>query len=347
MGLFGNLFSSKPSNQAVIFLDVGADSVAGACVNFASDKPPFVAYSKRLPIDTSAEKGRESIERTLSALGSALVAEGAPALMRVTGSGRASTILVSLDAPWADTAIRSEKIERNAPFIFSKAILQAAVAKAAELPKGRVLADESVVATMLDGYEAKKAIGLKASRISVIILSSSVDEPFAKTIGSKLRELYHGGTVHFISAASVRYQALKALFPHEEDYVVLDAAANSINVALVRRGVLVSHAAESIQQGGEAQEAVVLDAIKKTLAEITKRYPLPRTVLLIAADQMRDTIKKVLESNMLGSFRLTDDPPSVIPISASHLTDLVKNGAEATPDLALSLMALFWRDAQK
>ena len=341
MTWFGKLFK-KNNAESVALIEVGPDSIAGGFLYTKDGHPPLLVYANRSPIaPTEGEDRIGAVARTLSVLGEGLIRDGAPLLMRAAGSGRIDTVLVSVKAPWQETRVRSEKIERTEPFQFTRTLLNTALAKSAETPPGRLLADEIVVGTILDGYETRASLGKRASRVSILILSSFIDQPLSEAIAANLRKLFHTESIRFVAAAALRYEALRALFPHEEDYLMVDVAGDAIVTALVRRGLLsaVEHAVSATPQEKDGW----LTALKATLEAITKRYPLPRKFFLITGEAERASFKEKIELAPFTSLRLSEEPPMVISVAPAQFPEQVTLGDAVPADLGLELMATFLR----
>ena len=340
MSFFGKLFGGAKKAESIALIEMGPESVAVGLAHFKEGMPPVIVYAHRVPI--AEEGGAQEAARTLATLGEQVIRAGAPLLVRAAGTGRINSALVSVKAPWQETTIRSEKVERTTPFTFTRDLLKTAIQKSTEAPKGRLLADEFVIATMLDGYAIKEPIGRRASRVSIVILSSFIDEAFSQAIAATLRKLFHTESVRLVAASATRYEALRDIFPHEEDYLTVDTAGSSIVTTLIRHGLLSAVEHALVTKG--AKDAW-LAAFTKTLEMVTKRYPLPRKIFLLTVDGEPAVLKQQIEGAPLAPLRLSDEPPIVVPIAPAQLTDLVRLAPDVAPDLGLELMAAFWRRA--
>jgi hypothetical protein len=346
MSFFANLFGTKKT-ESVALVEIGPDSIAGGFAVFKKGARPVLAYATRITITPAApEDPSKTVTRTLGELGECLIREGAPRLLRVSGSGSIDSVLVSVKAPWQETMIRSEKIERTAPFTFTKALLNTALKKSATPPPKRLLADEFVVGTVLDGYTIKEPVGQRASRVNIIILSSFIDESLSLGIAATLRKLFHTTAIRLVAAAALRGEALRTVFPHEEDYLAVDIAGDSVTTTLLRHGLLsmVEHAHVAAEKG--AKNAWV-GALTATLEAITKRYPLPRKMLLLTGESDRGELKKSIEEAPLASLRLSDERFIVAAVTPAQLTEALLVAPEVEPDLGLELAALFYEHTER
>ncbi|MBI3572150.1 hypothetical protein HY091_01275 [Candidatus Kaiserbacteria bacterium] len=337
MSLFGNLFHKAPATSALL-INIGANSVGGAYVQ-ESGGPPVLLYAKRVPIEARAGEAPEtSISRALPLLVASLLNEGAPALQRATGSGAAEGILVCLDAPWQTTSMRVERIEEARPFVFTERLVNEKLASASQVPLGQVLVDESLVGTVLNGYETSEPYGKHAQQAIIVILVSSVATKIAEAIALALRQAYHTRQISLIAGASLRYQAMRAAFPLERNFLILDATGPEIAIALVRHGLLV--AIREAPDGG-AGDAKWSAEVRGALAALAASYPLPQVIFLLAQEGEMERLSAVLDAANLGTLWLSDNPPKVVALTAQHLAGMVSVKNDLPPDLLLSLMALY------
>ncbi|MCR4333943.1 MAG: hypothetical protein NUV60_02960 [Patescibacteria group bacterium] len=339
MSFFNGLFHKKKKEDSVILIDISADSIAGAYVRYSADELPVLLYTNRVPIDIRGEEPHEhAMLRALDILGNGLIREGAPILVRSTGSGSADTILVSIDAPWQKTFIRTERFEQEEPFIFTESLVWKALEKTRFVPKGQQLADESIIGTVLNGYKTSNPYGKETHHASVIVLTSLVDELVVGNIKATLRALFHTQEMSVIAGSSLRYQAIRAAFPYEHDALILDTANSLTTISLVRRDLLVNVVEVPIR----INDAVVwMEKISSELTDIAGRFPLPRTIFLLARESEDVSLQKALDNAKLGSLWLAENPPKIIALLASHLAGLVRHTSSASPDLSLLLMAFF------
>lgn len=326
--------------ESVAFIDIAADSVGGAYARYTESETPEIIYTRRLPIEIRKDEPHESaMIRALKALGDELIREGAPALMRATGSGTANTILVSVDTPWQETKVRTEHFERANPFVFTKSIVASAMEKTSVVPKGKLLADESIIGTILNGYETHDPYGKKVHRASIVILTSFIDEPIAEGIAATLRGIYHTKNILLIVGSSLRYQAMRAVFPHEHEALILDATGSLTSIALVRKGLFVALAEVPPAIG----DSPWVHTVTNEIAELAKQYPLPRTIFLLARESEISSFREKLDAANLGELWLSDNPPKIVSVLASHIVGSVRQTTSAPPDLQLLLMTLFWQ----
>lgn len=337
---FISIFNKSGCGKSAVLIDISAESVAGAYACSSSvDKLPVILYTRRFPVEVRAwEPPETAMLRALKLLVDTLLLDGAPTLMRATGSGTSDAILVSVGAPWQKTSVRTEHVGDKDQFVFTNSIVQEVLKATIHEQPGKLLVNESVIGTILNGYETRNPYGKKALNAAIVVLTSFIDEKVAHDIVSLLRGGYHTEQIIPIAGGSLRCQTIHTVFPHEQDVLIIDATGSSTTVALVRRGLIVAieevPAAISIEQWTEH--------IAETLMSFGKQFPLPRTIFLLSRDAEEAPLREAITSARLKKLWLSDNPPKVIPVLARHIAGLMRQDTTTAPDLLLILMALFW-----
>lgn len=337
MSFFTNLFHGVRA-KSTVFIDINADSVAGAYAQYREGEQPTLLYTRRLPIEIrKGEPHERAMLRALEILGSTLIREGAPSLVRAIGHGRADRIFVSIDAPWQHTSVRTERLQQKTPFVFTKNMVTSVMEKTRTASSGKFLADESITGTILNGYEIRSPYGKKAHSAEMLILTSFINAQVASEIRTLLQKLYHAEHISFIAGNSLRCQMMLKVFPHEHDVLILDAVGSIASIALVRKGLLVAviEASNTLGAGSWAER------IGSELTELAQHYPLPRTIFLLARESDITSLRGKIDASTLGKLWLSDNPPNIVAVSTSHIAGLIRQTAVAPPDLQLLLMALF------
>ncbi|MEO6536273.1 MAG: hypothetical protein ABIT47_01140 [Candidatus Paceibacterota bacterium] len=232
-------FKSK-KRSSIVLIDIGSSSVAGAYVHYTDKELPVIYYTVRHSIVRGKDEDvQTAMLRTLNSVGTELIEKGAPTLRRETGSGSVDGVLVSVSAPWQETKVRTETIHPDKPFIFGKRMLSEIVSSSAKLAPGRVSTGESVIATILNGYEIPDPIGKQATRAEVVILSSTLEAALTDEIRTRVRRWYHTHDITFVAFAPVTYAVLRDLYPHEKDFLILNVSGEGTDLAFVKAGLLV------------------------------------------------------------------------------------------------------------
>lgn len=336
---FFSLLAKKREHSVVVCIDIGANSIGGAYTVFQDGALPHTVYAKRVPIIAHTDETIDAaMIRALNVLGNALTTEGAPAVARATGSARVSAVLASLDAPWQTTTLRTETAEEKTPFVFTKHTARAMLSKHPSTPPDMTLVNESIIGTLLNGYETRQPYGKRAHRVAIMALSSFVKSDVLSSVASALRSLYHIRAQFSIAGSSLRYQAIREVFPHEGDAILLDAIGTEVSISLIRRGLLVASLdAQSALPGSPEW----IESTTNLLRQVAVQYPLPRTIFTLTENTTAAAVKTACESHAFRSIWLTERPPTLVFVKPSHLSSLVTSAG--TPDVVLSFMALYWQ----
>jgi hypothetical protein len=371
-----SLFGSKKEKTSVVLIDIDSSSVGGALAHLADDEQPIIYYTARQVIEQlEHEDQSQAMLRTLTELANDLVTKGAPTLRKETGSGHINKILVSIGAPWQKTTVRSEILQEQKHFVFTKALLNEIIQKEKEVPKGYSKSSETVIATLLNGYEISQPFGKKATRAELIILSSLLDTNVAKAVENSLRKTYHTHALTMTAFAPAAYAVFRDVYPHEKDFLVLDISGNATDLVSVKHGMLVNVAtiphgiqelvADSILAGKSVSsgsplldpacnarfslqmqkaEKAWLKNVEVALQEFAAGHALPRTVFMLADTDAHEYLKHLLDTPDMRNLWLTTEPLRVIPVVSSHLASLLKmRGGEADGDVSLEILALYAR----
>src|SRR5207253_1191958 len=147
----------------------------------------------------------------------------------------------------------------------------------------------------------------RAKRASVSILSSHVAEQAAHAAAGVLRNLFHTKDIFLTGTPALRYQAMRAAFPHEPDCLIFDAHPAEISMAVVRHGSIAS-VINFQKSAGEDWFSL----LKSQLKELALQNPLPRVIFLIAAREQADELRAALSGTELATFWFHDTPPSMV-----------------------------------
>ncbi|MES2668396.1 MAG: hypothetical protein V4644_01745, partial [Patescibacteria group bacterium] len=244
MGLFS---FGKGKARSVALIDISSASVGGAYAHIEPGKLPVIYYAARVEIVRRDEETlTESMLRSLAFLGELMNAEGAPQLRRETGSGSVSEVIATISAPWQESAVTTTRIEEERPFTFTHAHLTAAAGKDT-LGEDRISSGQTVIATILNGYRVEHPVGKRASRAETVMLTSNLDRQAAHAVRAALRKTFHSSHIRVEALAPVVYASFRTLYPHQEDFIVLEVSGAATCMLLVKRGLLAG--ISSVPQG--------------------------------------------------------------------------------------------------
>ncbi len=372
MGFFGNFGALTAKSIALI--DIGSGSVAGGYLSNGKEGPTL-EYTVRVPIALRTDEPLAfAMLRALAEVDHRLTVEGASELRRRTGSGSVTEVLVSVASPWQDTSVRTEHVEEAKPFTFTRSLMKSLLQKATQPKPDRIDSGESVIVTLLNGYQTTQPFGKEAKRADVVILSSSIEKTVAESIETELRRNYHTRTISFVAFAPLAYAVFRDAYPREKDYLIIDAAGESTDIAFVKHDFLeavltvpsgvntllrtfgkatsptpdMAEAKDGVHLTRTADDSKTIRArtkwisdILETLKVFSEQHALPRTIFLLADDPVRDYVRRTLDDVALRSLWLSDEPLSVLPVLPSQFASYIKTGPSATGDAFLMMLALY------
>jgi hypothetical protein len=375
MGLFGG---GNRKRCSVALIDIDSVSVGGALAHYDGQKPPAIHYTTRKQIvQRPDEEPLAAMLRSLDESARELIHKGGPALRRAAGSGHLHRVIVRIGAPLQQTIIRRERVEDPKSFIFTRTLVRDIVRRGTQLPDTYESSEETLVATLLNGYDTPDPYGKHAKFAELIILSSYLEKTVATGVRKVLRSVYHTHALTITAFASAAYSVFRRLFPHEKNFLVLKITGEATELIFIKGGTLVKvsslmqgintilrQAHSGVTQGDagdgqlagnpldpaqnlrfsqsvEAAQAAWLKNMEALLREFAAEQALPRTIFLVTSDDARDYFTRLLDDTSLKSLWLSDEPLRVIGISSTTLASFITNGAEAEPDVFLALMALY------
>lgn len=363
-----SLFGKKPPPSAAV-IHLSSSSVSGALVAFPKDATPVMPFSSRVPIEFQGEaRPAVSMLRTLDTVMNELVSKGLPALSRSTDTTHPDRVFIAIGAPWQETLVESHVQTSQTPFTVTRDLLAKAITRAEPLPEGKKELQKEVLATLLNGYQVSNPFGKKVERAEVIVLSSIVDGDALTLSGKSAKRLRAKNGVFVAPFESIAYEVLRAQYPHEKDFLLLQVSEESTSVLFTSRGMVIDAAhvpvgLSSLAKNGahtfrtlpiNETEATVSMTVSDSSAEqawvegastafkkFAERHALPRNLFLIADEVAADALKHLFDTPTIHGLWLSDEPLRVIPVVSRLLSSLIKHHGEGEPDPTLDLIALF------
>ncbi|MFZ2500632.1 MAG: hypothetical protein WAW90_01435 [Minisyncoccia bacterium] len=349
MSFLKNFFYTKKQTKSVVLIDIGNDSVAGAYAHYQEDCAPNLLYTQHFSIEVRGDETHENaLLRTIQTLGNDLIREGAPTLARITGSGSADSILVSIDTPGQETAVHTEHFEAKDPFTFTKNMVEERLKKSAVTISDKQIIDESVIETTLNGYTTNSPYGKKVHRSSATIFTSLAPAETALNIRSTIERLFHTRNVHLISGVSLRYQALRDVFPHEHNAIILDTTSVlSTSIALIRKNMFVTMTSLTVPLSDEAW----MSSIMSELESIAEQHPLPQTIFLLSRDSDIFPLRQKMAVTPFARCGYLKTPPKIVPMIKGMIRVSTSHANTDLSNTTLLLMALTdnkkWMDSYR
>jgi len=368
MGLF------KKKTRSAVLVDIGSASVGGAYVHIVEGKAPQLCYTARIPVVRHEQESiTASMLRALDQLVLMLVSEGGPALYREVGNAHIDMIVASVAAPWQETTVRTVSLQEKYPFTFTRLLMQRAVTTKTP-PPGRVVSDTSVIATTLNGYATENPWGKRVTRADLTVLTSTIEKLVVHDITKTLQSAFHSHHVEITAFAPVSFAVITDLYPHQQDFIVIDVSGTATDALIVKKGIIagvrsIPHGIHDLLSAArvaarsapgadiivpernaafapkvESIEIAWLSDLKQVLSEFAQNTPLPRAVFLLADDDAREFLKRLIDNSSLRTLWLSGDSLSIITFAPEHTASAVTTRGLAEGDVFLSMLALFYRE---
>jgi hypothetical protein len=351
------LFGSKEKTKSLVLVDISSSSVGAAYARTTPNGPTVLVHSVRAPIAASStDISTELMLRTLDGVLRDLRQNGAPALHKLSGSG---------------SEIHIETLVEEKLFTITETLLLEAKKKI-KTPEGYYRSEESILGSVLNGYETPEPVGKRAKRAEIIVLSATIKEETAKLLRSTLGTFSSLHAVNFTELPSLIARAAKTVFPHEKDYLALRVSGEATELVLVKHGFPIfiatvptgldafRHAAQengfsSFPDGGDSidrTKSVGLDikladterrwvsALITHLSTFTEKHALPRTVFLITEEHAGAFLRRVLDAPDMHALWLSDEPLAVIRLESKQFNTNVVYAHEDSDDVVLSMLGL-------
>lgn len=369
MGLFGGTDA-----KSVLLVDVSSSSARAAYASISGKGPVALYHAVRVPMEVGDASASSAVMlRTLDAALRELREQGAPVLHKRTGSGSVSAAFVTVGGPWQDASIRIETIGDGKPFTFGPDLIERAKKKG-EIPKGRISSEETVLATILNGYETMEPVGKKAKTAEIVILTATLDEEVSGLMKRTVGTFTNHQDVRFATFASLIFESVGALFPHEKDYLGLRVSGEASELLFVKHGTplasvsipcglnefsraaqkfgmtgfpgddAIDHAAiPGLSEAMKAAHEKWAGAVATSLKAFTTSHALPRSLFLVTDPEARGFIHEALDVPDIHALWLSDDPLSVIALEPTHFSKHVGGEPGSTEEVQLDMLALVAR----
>lgn len=359
-----SFFRRRAARESALLIDVGSGSVGAAYLSHGGASKPALLHAVRVPTDEHepAKAVAEAVKR--------VVTEGAPLLRDATGSGHASRAVVAIASPWQKLHAETVRKEAPAPFSVTNGVLKELTEPKGETPMGFEKLDATIIAILLNGYQVREPIGKKAKNAEAVVVTTYAEQRLMDGTRKALRELAHIREASFVSFPWISYEAIRELYPHERDYLILDAAGRATDISVVSRGLLADSASAAkgtriltartpnAANGTEALESGVhvirdladksayesgkqewLDCIVEALGLLAKRQALPRTIFLLADPDTLNYVQTLMDEDRVRSLWLTSEQLSVMPVAPSQLSARIVADSHDANDAFMLLVA--------
>ena len=242
MGIFSR---SKEKDKLAAVFDIGSSSVGAALFFMQKSGFPKIVFSIREPIILEE---KFSIDRFLFLAVKSL--EVVLDKVSKAGLGAPSLIFCVLCSPWYASQVRTIKLEKNAPFLFTSKLADSLTEKEVSLFEEEHLAEYTSVGskvrvielknikTMLNGYGTAKPINQKAKELEMTIFISISPEQILGEIEKSIYLHFNHRTIKFLPFVMTSFAVTRDMFMNEENFLLIDIGGEVTDISMIKKDTL-------------------------------------------------------------------------------------------------------------
>ncbi len=100
------------------------------------------------------------------------------------------------------------------------------------------LLEQKVMQIKLNGYETSKPFGKAARDAEVNIFSSFIDSLLLNRVKDVALHSFHPKRLEVHSFPGIAYSVIRDIFPHQDDFLIVDAGGEATEISLIKNGGL-------------------------------------------------------------------------------------------------------------
>ncbi len=223
---------------AILIIDIGATSVAGAIVRIEPNKKPDILFTVRKEIQTQHTITAASF---LFAMNNALTL-----VLKIIHARRAaqpSHIFCTLSSPWF--IIKDRDVQKTMPEVFKitpqslEECIDEDIEKLKDEEKKKLpyddiqIIEKKIIRVHLDHCESTNPYGIMASHIALKAMITISSKLVIKRISQTLGVFFHTPEVHFSAFPIAGFSIVRDMFPTEKNFLFLDITGEATDVSLI------------------------------------------------------------------------------------------------------------------
>ena len=244
MGIFSG---KKEESKLILVFDLGSSSVGGAFFKTNKKGPAEMIFSMResITFENEMDPGR-FLFFALKTL------EKVSGKASLAGFGRPDRIFCVLSSPWYASQTRVIKLKKNVPFVFTSKLADSLIQKEAVLFEkenesvldlgggGVSLVEFKNMKILLNGYETDDPYGKKCKELEMFIYLSMSQEKTLDRIRDSIFKSFHAKDIRFSTFTLASFAAVRDIFPHQMDFILMDICGEVTDISLVKKDALAS-----------------------------------------------------------------------------------------------------------
>lgn len=232
--------------KLALLVDIGSSSVGCALVRMEKGRAPHILATVRenIPFQESLSSAKfllamnHALERALKLIQGGKKDGVAPA-----------HIFCTLSSPWFILKSRHLRIAQKEPFEITEKTLDIFLSDDIEHlkdelketlpPQDVMIIEKKIIQTKLNGYDIKNPYGQKTSQVEIVATVGVSSKIVIQSIERKLGQRFHTTPIHFGTFPIAAFNAVRDIFPHENNFLFLDITGEATDVSLVSGDLLV------------------------------------------------------------------------------------------------------------
>jgi cell division ATPase FtsA len=350
MGIFSK---AQTEDELMAVFNIGSSSVGGAFFLAQSSGVPKIIFSAIEPLRLEEKvEADKFLSLTIEAI------DTVAAKIYGAGLGAPKRIFCVLSSPWYSSQTRAINFKKNTPFIFTEKLADELIQKEIKIfgeehtvkygdaGKGIRPIELKNIKTMLNGYEATRPLGQKATDLEMSIFLSICGEQMLALVEDTIRRHFHFETIKFSSFAMASFTVIRDMYADQENFLLLDIGGEVTDIFLAKKNVLresVSYplginfltrgvasklgctleeagSLISLFKDGHAEKSVaqklelIMAELKKewlknfqeSLANLSKDISVPSTIFVIVDKNMVEFFSEIIKSEQFSQYTLTE-----------------------------------------
>jgi hypothetical protein len=329
-----SFWASKPTSKLSVVCDIGSASVAVGLVLFEEGKLPNILYTIRVPISIIEKPDSKGLELSMARFFEEALkkfSQDIPqrAEYKELLNKTITDVYAIYSSPWYVSKTSTIRIEKSKPFLLDRGSINRLINEEeqefeAEAVSGKYdsiihkdikMIERELVRVKLNGYETSDPFLKEISHAELSLYMSLIPH----TIFAKLEELsekyLHTRKVSSFTFPLVSFGAVRDLFPHESDFILLDIAGEMTDASVVVNGVITNSSSFSLGRNS-------------LIRKIKERFGVSYEIALSYIDML---VSDSLEEGMAKEVKLEVDIFNSLWLQTFNEASIRLKGSEALP----------------
>ncbi len=319
----------KKKDSYSIVLNVASGSVTGALVHF-TEKPGIkvVSYINE-PIIFQADI---SVSRHIELMKSALE----KVLKQINPEHqKIQNVYYLLASPWSISQTQTVRLKENKKVKLTDSFLQKLIDRElanSDFTSHNKIIERKIIQIKANGYILNEVSGESASEAEVSVFSTVVPADLLNDIENIVAKYYPGVASVYHSMSLPIFSVIRDLFPNREDFVYLDVSEEMTDIAVVKKGVVISLVSFPFGRNHFVRELAAKTHTAKVVADANLKHVAEKNLNKLASAHLSVHISGIIDkwtTQVVGVFdKFTQNlsmPENIFFITTNDLVFLLKD----------------------